>query len=230
MADYATRAKQSMIDGQLAPNQITDVKLLEAIRRTPREPFVPSAFSGTAYVDEEIPLGVGRMLMEPLVLARLIQSLALTGHERVLIIGGALGYSAALLSLLCAGVTMVESEAGWLTQARQALASLKRNNVTLLHSELQAPALTSTGFDALLIEGAIVQIPSALACVIRQGGRMAYVKNRALRQGGVAGSRGGLGTLISAVREQDQRIERALGEAGVALLPGFEAPNVFSFS
>ena len=74
MTDFAL-ARRNMIDGQLRPNRVTNAQLLAAIGELPRERFLPEALRSVAYADDDVPLGNGRYLMEPMVLARLIQTL-----------------------------------------------------------------------------------------------------------------------------------------------------------
>ena len=74
MTDFAL-ARRNMIDGQLRPNRVTNTQLLAAIADLPRERFLPDGLRSVAYADDDVPLGNGRFLMEPMVLARLIQTL-----------------------------------------------------------------------------------------------------------------------------------------------------------
>lgn len=218
-----------MIDGQLLPNGITNEALLAAMALVPREFFVPIDFTGAAYVDEEIPLPGNRMLMEPLVLARLIQALELKGHERVLIIGGALGYSAAVIAHLATEVVMVEQASELITHARSSLPMLGLRNIDLIESPLAAPKVQGS-FDTILIEGAVQELPSSLVALLKVDGKIAYVENRALRSDGVHGTPIGLGTLTVAYRRNSVLSSVPMAEAGVALLPGFTAKPAFTFA
>ncbi len=222
-------ARQRMVDGQLAPNGITSEALIAAIRLVPREFFVPTPFAGAAYVDEEIPLANGRALIEPLVLARLLQALALKGIERVLIVGGAMGYSAALAAHLTAEVVLVESDAALVAHARHALPMLGLRNVELVESALDAPAVAGM-FDAVLIEGAAAEIPPAILKKLAEDGRIAWVANRARRPDGVGGIPTGLGVLTLSVKHAGALKSKAIAEAGVTVLPGFSAPAAFAFA
>ena len=74
MTDFAL-ARRNMIDGQLRPNRVTNIQLLTAIADLPRERFLPEGVRSLAYADDDVPLGNGRYLMEPMILARLIQTL-----------------------------------------------------------------------------------------------------------------------------------------------------------
>ena len=88
-------ARQNMVDSQLRPNRVTDPDILAAMAELPRERFVPKAKQGLAYIDEDIEVAPGRYLMEPVVVARLLQALELTPETTVLNIGCASGYDAA---------------------------------------------------------------------------------------------------------------------------------------
>ena len=72
MADSAT-ARHNMVESQIRTNKVTDTRLTAAMLEIPRERFLPKGLRGTAYIDENIPLGGGRHLMEPMVFARLLQ-------------------------------------------------------------------------------------------------------------------------------------------------------------
>ena len=80
MTDF-TLARRNMIDGQLRPNRVTNPKLLAAIADLPRERFLPPGLQSVAYADDDVPLGNGRYLMEPMILARLIQMLQPLGNR-----------------------------------------------------------------------------------------------------------------------------------------------------
>ncbi len=74
MTDFVL-ARRNMVDGQLRPNRVTNAQLLAAIGDLPRERFLPPGLQSVAYADDDVPLGKGRFLMEPMVLARLLQTL-----------------------------------------------------------------------------------------------------------------------------------------------------------
>src|SRR3954465_10896724 len=92
--NYQT-ARTNMVESQVRTNKVTDPALIEALQTVPRELFVPAPLRGIAYVDEDLDLGAGRCLMEPMVLARLLQSAAVGPADRLLEIGGGTGYPAA---------------------------------------------------------------------------------------------------------------------------------------
>ena len=110
MTDFAL-ARRNMIDGQLRPNRVTSSALLAAIVDLPLERFLPDSLKSVAYADDDVPLGGGRFLMEPMVLARLIQSLQPLPEDKALVVASGRGYGAALLARLVKTVVAVESDA-----------------------------------------------------------------------------------------------------------------------
>ncbi len=110
MIDF-TAARLNMVESQLRTNKVTDEAVLAAFRAVPREQFVPAALAGIAYSDDDISLGDGRVLLQPMVLARLLQLAALAPGDGVLEVGAASGYAAALLARLASRVVAVESNA-----------------------------------------------------------------------------------------------------------------------
>ena len=121
--DYAS-ARAHMVDGQLRPNRVSDRRLLEVLRELPRERFLAEPLRPLADIYEDLPLGGGRVLMEPLVLARLLQLARARPGERVLIVGAGVGYGAAVLSRCGADVIGLEEVPALLAAARYACGAL----------------------------------------------------------------------------------------------------------
>src|SRR5438552_14963968 len=97
-----------MIENHLRPSKVTDERVIGAFARLRRELFVPEPLRGVAYVDEDLPLGDGRYLMQPMVAARLLQAALIHPKDTALVVGAGVGYEAALLSLLTRNVVAVE--------------------------------------------------------------------------------------------------------------------------
>src|SRR3977135_1592758 len=108
MTDFAL-ARRNMIDGQLRPNRVTNAQLLAAIGELPRERFLPEATRSGAYAVHSVPRCTGRYLMEPMVLARLIQTLQAQPEDRAMVIASGPGYGAALLARLVHSIAALES-------------------------------------------------------------------------------------------------------------------------
>ena len=105
MADFA-KARQHMVDCQIRTNKVTDPGLLSALAEVPRERFLARHLQGIAYIDEDLAIGAGRYLMEPMVLARLLQAADITPEDLVLEVGGASGSEIHGISPMLASKTL----------------------------------------------------------------------------------------------------------------------------
>lgn len=218
MVDYAA-ARLNMVDGQIKPNKVTDTALIDAMTAVPRDRFVPADRRGVAYVDEDVAIGGGRVLMEPRILGRLLNDARVGPSTRVLVVGAGTGYSAALLSRLAGKVVAVEQDAQLLAAARGALAELGAANVTLVEGPLAEGRAADGPYDVILVDGAVAEIPAALSAQLAPGGRLVTVVDDGR---GVA--RAMLATQIDGVVSQ-----RPLFDAATAVLPGFERKPAFQF-
>ena len=91
-------ARKMMVDCQIRPSKVTDKNVLDAFLTVPREAFVSKQQQAVAYIDEDLPLSNGRNLMEPMVLARLVQALKIHAGDNVLVVGAASGYGSAIIA------------------------------------------------------------------------------------------------------------------------------------
>jgi protein-L-isoaspartate(D-aspartate) O-methyltransferase len=221
MIDF-TRLRRSMVDSQIRPNDVTDPRIIEAMLELPRERFVPSARAGLAYLDDDLAVsegnGAARCLIDPMVLARLVQALQLSESDRVLDIGGATGYSTALLARLARHVVMVEEDPSLVSAARRNLSDLGIDNVEFVTARLTAGAPGRGPFDAILLNGSVELVPEDLIDQLAEGGRLAAV---------VRGNPPGRATVF--VRAGGVVSQRPVFDASVTPLPGFEAPRGFVF-
>ncbi len=171
-----TDARNRMVDSQIRPNKVTDPRILSAMRQLPRERFLPPELRTRAYVDEDVPLGGGRVLMEPLVIARLVQLLAPGAGERALVVGAGVGYGAALLAGCGVRVTALEEEPTLAELAKSTLADLAPG-VSVVVGPLAAGWKSGAPYDLVLIEGAVADIPDAIAAQLRADtGRLVTVR------------------------------------------------------
>ena len=169
--DYAT-ARLNMVDSQLRTNRVMDPALLAAFEALPRERFVPELRRGHAYVDEDLPLGGGRHLMEPMVLGRLIQAAGIGPGDAVLDVGGATGYGAAILSRLAASVVLLEPDGALAQQAEETLGQLDTDNVVVVTGAVSEGHAPHAPYEAIVIEGAVAELPPALLEQLAEGGRL----------------------------------------------------------
>lgn len=182
--DFAD-ARTRMVDSQLRPNKVSDPRILAAMRALPREQFLPPALAPLAYSDDDIPLGGGRFMMEPMVLARLVQLAAPEAGARALVVAAGTGYGAAVLAACGARVTALESDPALRAIAARALMA-EAPGVELVAGPLAAGWPAGAPYDLILIEGAVAEIPPSLGGQLRaDGGRLVTV-HRSSGQGGQA--------------------------------------------
>jgi protein-L-isoaspartate(D-aspartate) O-methyltransferase len=212
-------ARLNMVDSQLRTNKVTDEAVLQGFLAVPRERFVPEALRGTAYVDEDIPLGGGRFLMEPMVLARLLQLARLEPTDAVLEVGCATGYATALLARLAQRVTAVEADRRLAQEARARLAELALANATVVEGPLAVGHAAGAPYAVILLNGAVAFLPPAIADQLAEGGRLVTV----LRPPGQVGQ----ATLMTKANGVISR--RPVFDAATPLLPGFQAEPSFVF-
>jgi protein-L-isoaspartate(D-aspartate) O-methyltransferase len=174
MMDYAA-ARLNMVESQVRPNRVTDPRIVLAMLELPREKFLPDALRGVAYVDEDVHIGGGRYLMEPMVLARLVQSAAVEAGDSVLEIGTASGYGAALLSYLAGKVVALETDATLAGKARRLLGELGRNNVSVAEGTLAQGYSRSAPYNVILFSGGVEYVPEAVLDQLAEGGRLLAV-------------------------------------------------------
>jgi len=209
-----------MVDGQLRPNRVTNASLLSAVSELPRERFLPEALRSIAYADDDVPLGNGRFLMEPMVLARLIQALQVQPGDKALVVASGRGYGAAILSRLVKSVVAVESDAALAGSAEQTIRDLGIVNIKQAMAKLENGAATDAPFNAILIEGAVHEIPRTILDQLAEGGRLTTVR---------AAPAGVLGVAELVVKEGGVTSGRPLFDAGTPPLPGFAPAPRFAF-
>lgn len=215
---YAT-ARAFMVDGQIRPNKVTDRKLLEALRSMPREQFVPESLRPTAYIDEDLPLGEGRVLMEPLIFARLVQLARPRPGERVLVVGAGVGYGAAILTACGASVVGLDDSQGLLAAARATCAT-HAPGLTLVQGRLADGHPDGGPYGLIVIEGAVRTIPPALGAQLAQtGGRLVTVLSEP----------GKVGQAVIAEPTPNGLVTRFAFDASTPPLPSLLPAAVFSF-
>jgi protein-L-isoaspartate(D-aspartate) O-methyltransferase len=210
MFDFA-QARTNMVDSQLRPNGITDSRILDAMQNVKREDFVPEAQRAIAYMDEDVPLkgaATPRYLIEPMAFAKMLQLVEVRESDRVLDIGAATGYGAAVLSALARHVVALESDANLMAAARINLNGMA--NISLIENVLTEGAVDAGPFDLILIEGRVEHVPEALFSQLTSTGRIvAAFGSRDMAKCCVWSGTGAL------------RTQRAAFDISVASLPGF---------
>lgn len=163
---------RSMVDTQLRARGISDMRVLDAMLRVPRDRFVPGAYRSQAYEDHPLPIGEGQTISQPYVVALMLESLELKSREKVLEVGTGSGYVTALLAELVAQVVSIERHASLAESARRVLAALDYVNVEVFVGDGTRGLAAVAPFDAILVSAAAASVPSALMEQLREGGRM----------------------------------------------------------
>lgn len=216
--DYAA-ARHAMVESQIRTNRVSDPAIVTAFEEIPRELFVPANLRSVAYIDEAVPLGHGRYLMEPLALAQMLQAADIRPSDVVLDVGCATGYSAAILARLAGTVVAVESEPDFIREANRLLGEQTIHNAAVIEAPLTEGCAKQAPYDAIVIEGGVEEVPDALVKQLGEGGRLVCV---------VVGAGGfGQGTLLT--RIGGSIVRRAVFDAGTPLLPGFARRPSFVF-
>ena len=218
MVDF-TAARLNMVESQLRTNRVTDRRLLDAFETVPRELFVPEPLRGIAYIDEDLALGGGRFVMEPRVLARLLQAAEPGPEDVALDLGCGSGYATAILSQLVATVVALEDDATLAAAANRALGSLEIDNAVVVEGRLAGGYPKQAPYNVILLNGAVAEVPPAIADQLAEGGRLVTV----VRAGP------GLGRATLMRRDGGVVSSRVLYDAALPVLPGFEAEPGFVF-
>jgi protein-L-isoaspartate(D-aspartate) O-methyltransferase len=226
MIDFEAQ-RLAMIESQLRPNEVRELRLLDAVRAVPRERFVPPKLRALAYMDGPIEVSPSidgapaRYLLAPMVLARLIQLASVEPEDSVLDIGCATGYSTAILARLGRKVVGLEPEPELAGAARDALQQLGVQNAEIVEAPLAEGQAAFGPYDVILMNGAVPRIPESLSAQLKEGGRIAAILSPSAN-----GSQGKAHLLVKVHG-------RASGlphfDAGATPLPGFAPVGIFAF-
>ena len=184
-SSFAT-ARKTMVDCQLRPSKVTDQFILDAFMKIPREDFVGKQQRALAYVDEDLPLSGGRCLMEPMVLARLLQALEIRPDDSVLIVGSGCGYGTAVAAKLAGSVIAIETRANLVDKAQDVLVSIGIDNAAIVKSRLFDGYPEEAPYDRILIEGGVETVPDSLLKQLTPKGRLAAIYRQPDHPVGVA--------------------------------------------
>lgn len=221
MSGFAA-ARQKMVDGQVRPSDVTDIRILDAMLAVPREAFVPESKKALSYLDLDLDVSEGgaakRFLIKPVVLAKMLQAAEIKQGDSVLVVGCATGYAAAVIARFATKVAAIESDPALASKAQTILANNGCGNVTV------RPAASAYGdaargpYDVIVLNGATEIIPEHLYAQLRGGGRLVgvFATSQPARATLVTASHGDFG-------------HRTLFDAAAPVLPGMERVPAFVF-
>src|SRR5450631_4337434 len=221
MQGFST-ARQHMVDGQVRPSDVTDIRIIDAMLSVPREAFVPRNQRALAYLDLDLDVSDGgstkRFLIKPVVTAKMLQAAEIRDTDNVLVVGCATGYSAALVAKLAAKVTATEGDASLAAKAKDVLAGLGFANVTVRAAPAAEGDAANAPYDVIMLNGATEVAPAGLYRQLKDGGRLVgvFAMMQPQRATLVTHSHADFGT-------------RALFDAAVPVLPGLGRLPAFIF-
>jgi protein-L-isoaspartate(D-aspartate) O-methyltransferase len=172
-AGWFASLRQRMVDHDLRGRGIADERVLKAMLRLARHQFVPEAYRSQAYEDHPLPIGDGQTISQPLIVAIMLQALALQPTDAVLEVGAGSGYVTALLAELTARVVAVERSAALAAGATQVLSGFGYKNVNFVVGDGSLGFPPGAPYDAILVSAAPFTAPQALIAQLREDvGRM----------------------------------------------------------
>lgn len=204
-------ARQNMVESQVRVNDVTDAGLQLAMRHVKRERLCAPSQAFSAYGECESAISPGRVLMKPRDIAKLLQAIEPKSGEVALAI--AAPYAAAVLASVGLNVTMQEGDPRAMAVVEP---YLKELGVTTVVGDLKVPP--AKGFDAIVVEGAVAELPAAWLKALKVGGRLAVV----LRDGAVGRAR-------VYIRLESGFSEREVFDSSPSTLPGFARTPSFEF-
>jgi protein-L-isoaspartate(D-aspartate) O-methyltransferase len=221
MSGFST-ARQNMVDGQVRPSDVTDLRIIDAMLAVRREAFVPEGRRALAYLDLDLDVSEGasekRFLIKPVVTAKMLQAAEIKDTDNVLVAGCATGYTAALVARLAGRVTATEGDPLLAARAKDVLTQLEVPNVTVGVAPAAEGYPANAPYDVIVLNGATEVTPDRLYRQLKEGGRLVgvFAMTQPPRAMIVTRSHGDFGN-------------RALFDAAVPVLPGLERVPAFVF-
>lgn len=209
----------NMIEQQVRPWDVLDLRVLDTLAALPRHLFVPAAYQSLAYADLDIPLAEGEYMLQPKIVGRFLQALDVQPHESVLEIGTGSGYLTALLASMGEQVTSVERNKTLHDQAAQTLAQQGITNLTLLNGDGAHNWPDGKRYSAIVLTGAVAQAPQTYLEKLELGGRLVAV----------VGQGSAMSAILYTRSEPHQWTEEVLFETQLTYLQGSEPTGDFRF-
>lgn len=217
--EYAL-ARLNMVESQIRTNKVTDPEVIAAFESVPREAFVPKARRGIAYMDEALEIGSGRYMLEPMVLARLLQAALPGGGDVALDVACGTGYATALLSRLVSTVVGIDTVSELVERGNAVLSELEIDNAALVKGPLADGYAKQAPYNVILVNGAVDVLPDTLFDQLAEGGRLVTVEG---------GSEVGPGLAVIYEKRGRHVGRRVLFDAGTPALPEFRREPGFVF-
>lgn len=211
-------ARETMIDTQVRPNDVTDRRIHAALQDVPREDFLPKSRHALAYAEFDHETSEGRFMWRARDFAKLVESAKIQPEDEVLDIATGSGYSSAILSYLAAAVVGLESDEALAEAASARLDALNIDNADVVSGDLSKGLASQGPFDVIFVNGTVEEVPSDWTDQLKDGGRLAVI----VRDGKVSQAR-------IYTRSGDVLAQRNVFDAAPPALAGFEKSESFVF-
>jgi protein-L-isoaspartate(D-aspartate) O-methyltransferase len=221
MSGFST-ARQKMVDGQVRTSDVTDSRILDAMLEVPREAFVPGNKQALAYLDLDLDVSTAgspkRYLIKPAVTAKLLQAAEIKDTDKILVVGAATGYAAALAAKLAGRVIATESDPSLAAKAGTVLGQLGCANVEVRNAPVAEGDTAGAPYDVIFLNGATEIVPEGLYGQLKDGGRLVGI---------FAISQPARATIVT--RSHGDFGHRTLFDAAAPVLTGLERLPAFVF-
>jgi protein-L-isoaspartate(D-aspartate) O-methyltransferase len=175
--DYS-HARELMVEQQIRPWDVLEIRVLDVLARLPREAFVAESHKALAYADIELPLGFAQKMMKPVIEGRTLQALDLQPGDEVLEIGTGSGFLSACMGELAREVLSLEIQPELAARARARLDAAGLGNNVRIETADALSWDTDRRFDAICVTAAVDTIPSRFTQWLRPGGRLFVIRGR----------------------------------------------------
>ncbi len=220
MTDFS-QARTNMVDGQIHTAGVVDPRILQAFETIPRELFVPEKSQSIAYTDEDIEIGQGRFLLEPITHAKMIQAVQPKKSDIVLDIGIGAGYSSAILSPMVTTIIALETNKRQIDKASRLWNKIGACNIALIEGKLENGVPDQAPYSLIVINGAVSEVPETVLNQMETNGRLITIVKK-------PGQPIGRATLF--MKSKSGTISsKPLFDAAVPFLKGFEPKPQFEF-
>lgn len=214
------KARTSMVQSQIQPNDVYDEDVLEAFEATPRERFVPEHLKDVAYIDEDISYAGHHFLLEPITHARIIQAAKSDDINLALVVGCGMGYGVAILSRFVSTVIGIDEDLDMIEKGSQVLNDLELSNTALFKGDLKQGYAVEAPYQLIILEGSVAQVPDVLLEQLSDNGKLFAIERGGDLQQGQA---------VCYLRQGNAFIRQYLFDANSPFVKGYEPKAQFQF-
>ena len=163
---------KNMVDGQIKPINGMTERIVSTFYSLDRNNFMPLELKNQSYMEMNLNIDDGRVIPKPDLIAKIVLNINLKDNENVLILGSSTGYLAAILSYHAQTVIVVEENKKLLEASEKSIKENNINNVVFFNNEIAKGCLEQSPFNAIIIEGAVEEVPKNIVDQLESGGRM----------------------------------------------------------